>query len=68
MNIIELKIDDFKNTIERLSIVFEEQKNYLNDLDTKLGDGDHGLSMSRGFSAVNSYLKERSNPVWILLN
>jgi dihydroxyacetone kinase-like protein len=59
MTIIKLRVSDFKKIIERLSIVFEEQKDYLNDLDTKLGDGDHGLSMSRGFSAMNSYLKER---------
>lgn len=26
-----------------------------------MGDGDHGLSMSRGFLAINSYLKERSD-------
>ena len=61
MTIIKLRVSDFKKIIERLSIVFEEQKDYLNDLDTKLGDGDHGLSMSRGFSAMNSYLKERPN-------
>ena len=60
MTIIQLRVMDFKKIIERLSIVFEEQKDHLNDLDTKLGDGDHGLSMSRGFSAVNSYLKEKS--------
>lgn len=61
MSSIRLRVNDIKNIIERLSIIFEEQKDYLNDLDTKLGDGDHGLSMSRGFSAMSSYLKERSN-------
>lgn len=61
MSSIRLRVNDIKNIIERLSIIFEEQKDYLNDLDTKLGDGDHGLSMSRGFSAMSFYLKERSN-------
>ncbi len=48
----------------KLADVFEENKDRLNDLDTKIGDGDHGLSMARGFGAVAKYVKEK-NPATI---
>lgn len=38
-----------------------KNKDYLTDLDRKIGDGDHGVNLSRGFvkirSESNSYLK-----------
>ncbi len=45
-----------KFLIGRLAEVFEENKDRLNDLDTKVGDGDHGRSMALGFSAVSEWL------------
>ena len=30
----------------------EENKDYLTDLDSAIADGDHGINMARGFSAV----------------
>lgn len=57
---VALKVEDVRNLLIKLAEVFEENKEYLNDLDTKLGDGDHGLSMARGFSAVAAYVKEKS--------
>ena len=30
----------------------QEQKDYLSDLDTPIGDGDHGANMARGMSAA----------------
>lgn len=38
--------------------VIEEQKSYLTELDAAIGDGDHGLNMSKGFRAVGEKLKE----------
>lgn len=35
-----------------------ENKMFLNDLDTAIGDGDHGINMSRGFSNVKDKLKD----------
>lgn len=32
--------------------VFAEQRNFLTQLDTDIGDGDHGLNMNRGFNKV----------------
>ena len=30
----------------------QEQKDYLSELDTPIGDGDHGGNMARGMAAV----------------
>ncbi|KGA98381.1 dihydroxyacetone kinase [Alkalihalobacillus alcalophilus ATCC 27647 = CGMCC 1.3604] len=37
--------------------VMEENKDYLCELDRKLGDGDHGVTMSIGWQAVNEKLE-----------
>ena len=46
----------FVNLAER----FEEEKERLGDLDSILGDGDHGLSMANGFSKANEAIKNSS--------
>ena len=38
----------------------EESKEYLTGLDQAVGDGDHGISMARGFKAVRFKLKEQN--------
>ncbi|MGG1572353.1 dihydroxyacetone kinase subunit DhaL [Fictibacillus sp. NRS-1165] len=35
----------------------EQQKDELTDLDREIGDGDHGINMSRGFQAVKKELQ-----------
>ena len=55
---IKLNYKDFKKILEKLEIVFIREKDYLNELDRKIGDGDHGLSMSRGFSAIVKYIQK----------
>ena len=32
--------------------VLQENKSYLTDLDSAIGDADHGINMDRGFTAV----------------
>ncbi len=39
--------------IKKVSIVIEENKEYLTDLDRAIGDGDHGVNLSRGFKKLN---------------
>lgn len=41
-----------------ISDKIEENKAYLTELDANIGDGDHGLNMSKGFSAVKEALKD----------
>lgn len=38
----------------------EEEKDYLTDLDNAIGDGDHGINMSRGFKAIAGKAPELS--------
>jgi dihydroxyacetone kinase-like protein len=35
-----------------------ENKMFLNDLDTAIGDGDHGINMARGFTNIKEKLKD----------
>ncbi|MFD2923123.1 dihydroxyacetone kinase subunit DhaL [Halobacillus naozhouensis] len=44
--------DFFKEVVEMI----EKEKDYLCELDRKLGDGDHGVTMSIGWQAVNNKL------------
>jgi dihydroxyacetone kinase-like protein len=43
---------DMKKILKKINIVIEENKLYLSELDAAIGDGDHGLNMSKGFNAV----------------
>ena len=38
--------------------VIEENKLYLTELDTEIGDGDHGINMARGFASVKEKLSD----------
>ena len=45
-----------KNVVEwinKFSAKIEQNKQFLSDLDTAIGDGDHGFNMSRGMTAVS---------------
>ncbi len=44
--------------LDNISDRIIENKMLLNDLDTAIGDGDHGINMSRGFTNVKEKLKE----------
>lgn len=48
----------FKNVILRLIPLFEEHRDELSQLDSDIGDGDHGINMSIGFRAVEKQLDE----------
>ncbi|MFL0166393.1 dihydroxyacetone kinase subunit DhaL [Candidatus Clostridium helianthi] len=41
-----------KDILNKISDVIEKEKLYLSELDAAIGDGDHGLNMSKGFKAV----------------
>ena len=58
---ITLHQEDLKEIMSQLATVFSQEKNFLNDLDSKIGDGDHGLSMSRGFNGVRDYVAKNPN-------
>lgn len=39
--------------------VIEKNKTYLSEIDGKIGDGDHGINMAKGFALVKTKLGER---------
>src|SRR5258708_19883469 len=46
--------DDVMRWLERTADVLHENRTYLTDLDSAIGDADHGINMDRGFSAVRN--------------
>lgn len=52
--------DRVRQLLLTLTEVIEENKQYLTDLDTPIGDSDHGINMARGFSAAAEKLNESS--------
>ena len=52
---------DLVAIISKIYAAFLEKMDYLNDLDAKIGDGDHGLSMVTGLRAVDELV--RSEPL-----
>jgi phosphoenolpyruvate---glycerone phosphotransferase subunit DhaL len=43
--------------LRQLTEVYKENKEYLTDLDSAIGDADHGINLARGFIAVLDKLK-----------
>ena len=48
--------DDILRWLKATAKVLMENKNYLTDLDSPIGDADHGINMDRGFKKVMSVL------------
>jgi dihydroxyacetone kinase-like protein len=46
--------------LNKIANVIEENKSYLTELDAVIGDGDHGLNMHKGFTAVKDKLKDNN--------
>ena len=44
--------------LEKLADLYNENKEHLTDLDSAIGDADHGINMSRGFSKVAEKLPD----------
>ena len=51
-----LTVNNLIDWINNFSAKIEQNKQYLSDLDTAIGDGDHGFNMSRGMNAVSQKL------------
>jgi dihydroxyacetone kinase-like protein len=46
------------NALRRMCDIIEKEKNYLSELDGAIGDGDHGVNMSKCFRKVKEKLAE----------
>jgi dihydroxyacetone kinase-like protein len=51
--------DDVRRWLEALQQLFSEQRQQLTDLDSAVGDGDFGISLDRGFTAVRDELSAK---------
>jgi len=50
--------EDVLHWLERTADVLQENRTYLTDLDSAIGDADHGINMDRGFSAIRKKFPE----------
>ncbi|HEX6608939.1 MAG TPA: dihydroxyacetone kinase subunit DhaL [Chloroflexia bacterium] len=53
---MDLTPDVLTACLRRIATVLREQRQYLTDLDSPIGDADHGINMDRGFTAVAAKL------------
>jgi dihydroxyacetone kinase-like protein len=53
--------DNLLTWIDTLAQVYAENRQYLTQLDSAIGDADHGINMDRGFKAVKDDLA-KNNP------
>jgi dihydroxyacetone kinase-like protein len=53
--------EDTIRWIRRVAQVLHENRDYLTELDSKIGDADHGINMDRGFRAVGEKLPDASS-------
>jgi dihydroxyacetone kinase-like protein len=52
---------DILRWLQRAAQVLHENSSYLTQLDSAIGDADHGINMDRGFSAVAAKLASMEN-------
>ena len=57
-------MSSFKNAeagiiVDKLIKTIQEQRDYLSEIDGKIGDGDHGINMNKGFTIIpaSAFLK-----------
>ena len=53
--------EDVLHWLQRSAQVLHENSEFLTQLDSAIGDADHGINMDRGFSAVNAKLSDLSD-------
>lgn len=52
-----IETDDLRRVFSCISSLMQDRRGYLIELDSVMGDGDLGLTMSRGFSAVDDKMR-----------
>ena len=55
----------FKNStagiiVDNLITTIQNNKDYLSEIDGKIGDGDHGINMNKGFSMCGEKLRDKT--------
>ena len=63
-----LKLGDFIKILKNVNQTIQQNLNYLSELDSTIGDGDHGITIARGFrNAVAKLNKTNSSNIAELL-
>jgi len=52
----------FRAWIAEIASVVQDQRDHLTQLDSAIGDADHGINLARGFSAVQAALAAADTP------
>ncbi|MGF1724881.1 dihydroxyacetone kinase subunit DhaL [Photobacterium nomapromontoriensis] len=67
---MQIEKNQIINWLELCAVAYEENQDFLTDLDRDIGDADHGLNMNRGFKKVAETLPkvEKQNIATILKN
>ena len=53
-----LNLDDFIKIIKNIDKTIQDNMKYLSKLDSTIGDGDHGITIARGFRSAIKKLEE----------
>lgn len=53
--------EDILQWLQQLALTLHEQRDYLTQLDSAIGDADHGINMDRGFKAVTEKLRTQAD-------
>src|SRR6476661_8579695 len=53
--------EDTLTWLKQVAQVLHENRDYLTELDSAIGDADHGINMDRGFQAVYAKLSSSDN-------
>ena len=54
-----LRAENARSWIQAAALLISENAAMLTELDTAIGDGDHGENMMRGFKAIEKKLETR---------
>ncbi|MGM0366942.1 MAG: DAK2 domain-containing protein, partial [Actinomycetota bacterium] len=49
---MEINLKQFKNIMLAMSQAIKDNVSYLTELDARIGDGDHGVNMDKGFRRI----------------
>ena len=55
-----IKTEDILQWLRQLAQVLQEKRDYLTQLDSAIGDADHGINMDRGFRMVLEKLQKQT--------
>ena len=53
-----VRVSDLPTLFQGVADIFEEQKDHLCEMDAAMGDGDLGLTMSKGYGALPGLIKD----------